>query len=274
MSRSIRFVAIAFMSLAALALCASAWAQPGPGVGPRPGFGMFVSGPGASLSMMYGPLLNVPTVQKDLDLLDEQKAEIKPAIEKAQAAMRELFSGMRDLSPEERRVKMEEIGKKMQVQAEEMKKTIASPAVLASAIMQAQAEELKKTIEHTLLPNQLKRLKGIALQIADVRALTDKEVQQDLKLSDEQTAKIKSIGEDSMKKISALFSEGGDRQTVGPKIQELRKDSEKQIMDVLTDDQKASLEKMKGDKLEIPPAEFGGFGGRRGSGPGGAGGGG
>ena len=244
-------VLLSFVVAAAVALCTSAWAQPGPGGGPGPGFGMFGGGSGASLSMMYGPLLNVPAVQKDLDLLDDQKAEIKPAGEKAQAAMRELFSGMRDLSQEERRAKMEEIGKKMQ----------------------AQAEEMKKTIEHTLLPDQLKRLKGIALQVAGVRALDDKEVQQDLKFSDEQTAKIKSIGEDSMKKIRELFSEGGDRQTMGPKIQELRKDSEKQIMDVLSDDQKASLEKMKGDKLEIPPTEFGGFGGRRGPGGGGAGGG-
>lgn len=252
MSRSIRFVAIAFASLAALGLCTSAWAQPGPGGGPRPGFGMFGGGSGASVSMLYGPLLNVPTVQKELDLLDDQKAEIKPASDKAQAAMRESFSGMRDLSQEERRAKMEEIGKKVQ----------------------AQAEEMKKTIEHTLLPNQLKRLKGIALQVAGVRALNDKEVQQDLKLSEDQTAKIKSIGEDSMKKVRELFSDGGDRQTAGPKIQELRKDSEKQIMDVLSDDQKASLEKMKGDKLEIPATEFGGFGGRRGGpGPGGAGGG-
>jgi len=250
MIRSIRFVAIAFTSLAALALCTSARAQPGPGGGSRPG-GMFGGGPGASVSMLYGPLLNVPTVQKDLDLIDDQKAEIKLATDKAQAAMRELFSGVRDLSQEQRQAKMEEVGKKMQ----------------------AQAAEMKKAVEHTLLPDQLKRLKGIALQVAGVRALNDKEVQQDLKLSDEQTAKIKSIGEDSMKKIRELFSGGGDRQTMGPKIQELRKDSEKQIMDVLSDDQKASLEKMKGEKLEIPPAEFGGFGGRRGPGPGGAGGG-
>ena len=113
-------VLLSFAVVAALALCTSAWAQPGPGGQPRPG-GMFGGGSGASLSMLYGPLLNVPTVQKDLDLLDEQKAEIKPAGEKAQAAMRELFSGMRDLSQEQRQAKMEEIGKKMHLTRERIR---------------------------------------------------------------------------------------------------------------------------------------------------------
>ena len=62
---------------------------------------------------------------------------IKPA-----PPWRELFSGMRDLTPEERNAK----------RAETMKK------------MQALGEKTTKAIEGVLLPDQLKRLKGIALQ--------------------------------------------------------------------------------------------------------------
>jgi Spy/CpxP family protein refolding chaperone len=243
MARVLRCMSIVVVALAALALCTAAWAQPGPGGG-GPGFGF--GGGNMSLSMMWGPLLNSPTVQKDLGLLEDQEAKIKEASEKAQTAMREMRSGMGDpnLSPEERAEKWREMGKKMQ----------------------ALGEEMKKTVEATLLPKQLERLKGIALQQAGAMALADKDVQHDLKLSDDQIAKIKSIGEESMKKARELFVPGGDREDMRTKMQELRKDAEKQAMYVLTAEQKDSLEKMKGAKLEIPREELRmpGFGGRRG----------
>ena len=259
MTRLCHVGSIALMSLGALALCTAVWAQPGPGGPPPggPGFGMFGGGPGGmSLAGMYGFLLNTPTVQKELELVDDQKAKIKEAGDKAQAAMREMFSGMRDLSNEERQEKMREVGKKMQ----------------------AQGEQTRKSIEEALLPHQLERLRGIALQMAGVGALNDKQLQQDLKLSEDQVAKIKSIGEESGKKMQEMFAgmrdlSPEDRQAkmaeVGKKAQEMRKDSEKQLLEVLTDDQKASIEKMKGEKLVIPPSEFRGPGGpRRPGGPG------
>jgi Spy/CpxP family protein refolding chaperone len=242
MARSLRFASIVLVSLATVAICTAAWAQPGSGGPPRPGF---FGGMNMSLSMMYGPLLKSPTVQKDLGLLEDQEAKIKEASDKADTAMREMRSGMRDLSPEERQEKWKEMGKKMQ----------------------ELAEETKKTIEATLLPDQLKRLKGIALQQAGTTALLDKAIQQDLKLSDDQIAKIKSIGDEIMKKVAELFLPGGDPQDRQSKMQELRKDGEKQVMEVLTAEQKDSLEKMKGAKLDIPPEEmrFPGFGGRGGN---------
>lgn len=268
MARSYRVVVIAVALLAAVALCAQAWAQPGAGGqrGPRPGgmggfggFGMMGGGPGGGgVSMMYGTLLNTPTVQKDLELVDEQKEKLKAANEKAQASMREVFSGMgnmRDLGEEERKTKMGEVGKKMQ----------------------AQAETAKKAIEEILLPHQLERLKGIALQRMGVGALNDKQIQQDLKMTEDQIAKLKSIGEESGKKTQEMFAGMRDlsqeeRQAkfaeMGQKMQEMRKQTETKLMDVLTADQKESLEKMKGEKLEIPDSELR----PRGFGPGGPGG--
>jgi Spy/CpxP family protein refolding chaperone len=244
MARSLRWMSLVFAALAVVALCTAAQAQRGPGGrGPGrggPGFGF--GGGDASLSMMYGMLLNSPKVQKELDLIDDQTAKIKEANDKTRKAMSDLWSGMRDLSPEDRQAKMEEIGKKMQ----------------------ALGEEAKKTIETTLLPNQLARLKGIAIQVAGVRALSDKGVQKDLKFSDDQTAKIKSIGEDFGKKMREAFTPGGDWQEMRTKMDELRKENEKQLLDVLNADQKAALEKMKGAKLDIPANELWG-GGRRGN---------
>jgi len=67
-----------------------------------------------------------------------------------------------------------------------------------------------------------------------------------------------------MKKMRDLRAEGGDRAAMAPKLQEINKDTEKQLLDVLTADQKASFEKMKGDKLEIPADELRGPGRRAG----------
>jgi Spy/CpxP family protein refolding chaperone len=252
MMRSLRIFSIAVVSLAALMLADTAWAQPGPG---GRGFGRM---PRPSLSMMYGFLLNVPTVQKDLDLVADQKTKIKEINDKAAAAMRELFSGMGDLTPEERRAKFQENRKKMETMG----------------------EKTAKEIEGVLLPDQLKRLKGIALQRMGAMALNDKSVQKGLKLTDDQVAKIKSIGDDAMKKATDLFSSGADRDEMRKKMDDMRKQTEKKVMDVLTADQKTALEKMKGKELKIPDSELrmgfgrGGRGGRGGPGGGGGGGGG
>ena len=234
MTRSLRFVLMAFVSLTAVALCSEAVAQRGFGGG---GFG---GGIGTSLPQQYARLLNSPTVQKELNLSDDQKAKISEAVDKARAAMGKMRSDMGDLSQEERQAQMKKIRPKMQ----------------------AQAEETKKTIEGILQPKQVERLREIALQVVGVRAVNDKEVQKGLKLSDDQVAKIKTIGGDLRKKLQESRSEGGfDRE----KFQEMNKEFEKQLADVLTADQKAALEKMKGEKLDIPADELRGPG-RRGGG--------
>jgi hypothetical protein len=217
------------------------------------GFGMFGGGQGTSISAQYGRLLNSPTVQKELELVDDQKTKLGEANQTMRDSMQEVFSGMQpptpDMTPDEPRKAGEEMQKKRQpIQ-----------------------EKYQKAVESILLPNQVKRLKEIALQVAGTQALSDKQVQEDLKLSSDQVDKIKTINEDMGKKIQALIAEAnGDFQSIRPKMQELRPDTEKQLTGVLTDAQKASLEKMKGQKLEIPASELGGRGGFRG-GPGGPG---
>ncbi len=241
MVRSMRLASIALVMLGMLALCTAALAQPGPGMG------MFGSQAMASLSAQYGRLLMIPSVQKELELVDDQKAKITEANENMRQSMQEAFSGMQppspDMTPEEQQKFREEMQKKMQpIQ-----------------------EKYQKAVESILLPNQAKRLKEIALQVAGTSALSDKQVQEDLKLSSDQVEKIKTINEDMGKKIQAMLAEAnGDFQSLRPKMQELRQDVEKQLTGVLTDAQKASLEKMKGEKLDIPADELRGRGGFRG----------
>jgi Spy/CpxP family protein refolding chaperone len=244
MTRSVRIVSIVLVSLGSLSLCAAAQAQPG---GDAPGVGDMM---GAALSMQYGRLLNSPTVKRELNLTDDQEAKIKEAGSKAQSAMREMFSDFRGLDPEEIRAKIKE---KMQEMGEKMR---------------TQAEDTRAVIEKTLRPEQLKRLRQIAMQNTGVQALGDKSVQRDLKLSSDQVAKIKAIGDDVMKKLREAFS-GGNMQDAASKLKDLGKDAERDAMDVLTEDQLMELEKLKGDKLDIPASELrgpGGFGGGFGGG--------
>ena len=169
-----------------------------------------------------------------MNLSDEQKTKVNEATEKTQTLMRDLGAKIREASPEERQAKMED----------------------ASKQVQAKADEAKKTIEGVLQPKQLERLKGISLQLAGPSAFMDKEVQQELKLSDDQITKIKTATEEMMKKGNAMVREGGDPQTMGPKMEQLRVDFDKQVADVLTAEQKTSMEKMKGEKFEMPTMEW------------------
>ena len=165
------------------------------------------------------------------------------------------------------------VRKEVKVSDEDRNKIREATAKVDAKIRAMYAEEMVKAFEDSLTPEQFKRLKGIVLQQAGVQALNDKLLQKELKMSDEQLAKLKTIGEDSGKKFRELFSGDVDRETIGEKMQEIRKESEKQMMGVLTEEQAAQLEKLMGEDFKIPPAELRGpgrgFGGPGGAGPGG-----
>lgn len=187
------------------------------------------------LVLQYATLSVLPNIQSELDLTEDQKVKINEATARMRTSIREMQLDIRNLSHEERQAKLEEINMKTQ--------TVA--------------QETKKTFEDILRPEQLKRLKGIALQMAGVSALSDKDVQQNLKLSGDQVAKIKVANDDLATKMGELFSKSADPQTRPSKMQMLRTDYENQVIGVLTADQKALLEKMKGAKFEISPTELG-----------------
>ena len=93
MSRLLRLATVGVASLVLLSQCSTAFCQGQPR-GPR-GFGP--GGPGGgNPSMMWGMLLQSETVQKDLELVDDQKAKLKELSDKAMAKMRENMSGMRN----------------------------------------------------------------------------------------------------------------------------------------------------------------------------------
>lgn len=245
MSRSLRLAVSAVAVLGLLALSSAVFAQPPGGrggFGPMGGGGMMGPGGGANMSLM---LLRNEKVQKELDLVDDQKTKIKELGDKAQAEMREAFSGLRDLSQEERRAKMEEMRKKSE----------------------ARAKETAKKLDEILLPQQKERLDQIELQIQGVGALRNAEVQKTLGITEEQKAKFKTIGEESQKQMRELFEKRDEMEQgqMREKMQAMQKEVGEKTLGVLTQEQKEKFEKMKGPKFDIDFASL--FGGRRGPQP-------
>jgi Spy/CpxP family protein refolding chaperone len=213
--------------------------------GGRGGFG----GPGMGGA---SGLLRFEQVQKELKMTEDQVAKVGEI-------QREMFAGFgqggggggQNLSDEERQKRREEFQKK--------------------------AEENNKKILALLDDSQSARLKQIQLWTGGVAALAGdqesaKEAAKALKLTDDQKEALKTITEESGKKsmeIGAGFRGADEEQRTKlmAQMNEIRKETEAECAAVLTDEQKAQFEKMKGPKFEFDMTAFGRGGpggGRRG----------
>lgn len=242
MSRMVRTMRWGLAVMATLVIAATALGQPpGKPGGRRPlGFGF---GPGMGLGSNWLTLLRVEKVQKELELVDDQKAKLQQIGEKAMARMREAFPRPepgQQLSRQERQARFAEMSKKMQ----------------------AINQETQKAIEEVLLPHQVERLKQISLQIRGTQALNDPEVAKELGITEEQKQKIAQVRQEAMNQGRELFT-SGQREQIREKMEALRKETDEKVLAVLTADQKEKFEKMKGPKFDLDMRELmGGFRGR------------
>src|SRR5262249_6799619 len=130
-----------------------------------------------------GLLMN-KSVQEELKLDEDQVKKIGKVVEEVMAKHQGEFAGLRDLEPEQRREKMQEVTKKV-------------------------SEDAQKHLTGILKPEQEKRFKQIELQLRGIEAFMDPEVQTALKLADDQKEKIKTIGDDARKEMRTMFQGGG-----------------------------------------------------------------
>ena len=212
------------------------------------------AGGGPTLLEAAGGLLRSEEVQKEIELLDDQKAKLKAMGDELREEMQKQGEKLRDLSQEERGAKFAELRKEY-------------------------AAKVTTKLNEVLLPHQMERVKELAVQRLGLMALGDPEVQEKLKITDEQKEKMKAVRESMMTSAREMF---GNRESLRDmdedarrkrmeemreKFGKLRSEVEGKALDILTSEQKGALEKMKGKKFEFP--EGAGFGGRRGPGPGG-----
>lgn len=204
---------------AVLLLVLPALAQPPEG-GRRGGFGgRGMGGPGM--------LVNNKSVQKELQMTDDQVKKAKEVTQEIRQKHQEEMQALRDMDPDEGRQKR-------------------------TALMRTIGEETDKALADVLKPEQMKRLKQISLQQRGAQAFTDAKVQEELKLTDDQKDKIKTINDDAQKEMRELFQSGGDdREAMMKKIQTLRTETMDKVKGVLTDDQKKTWEQMTGAPFEV-----------------------
>jgi Spy/CpxP family protein refolding chaperone len=85
--------------------------------------------------------------------------------------------------------------------------------------------------------------------------LADPKVAEKLKVTDEQKAKLKEVTTANMESMRAKMQElgqDGNREGMREKMQELRKQGEEKVLAVLTTEQKATFEKLKGKAFQMP----------------------
>jgi Spy/CpxP family protein refolding chaperone len=232
-------VSVFAVALASAALAQSGFGQQGGqgGLGRRgQGFGMM-----GGAGMMSGMLLQRPDVQRELNLTEQQKSQIRQMQENQRTAMQEL----RNLPPEQRRQKMLELRQ-------------------------------KNDPVSVLNESQKKRLREIELQAMGPSAFLQDDVANELKLTQEQRSRLQGILMQQMQQLREQFQGGGFGQGQGAQnFQQMRDQMEKQMLEVLTPAQRQQWQQMQGKPFQFeggrPMPWGGGRGGQQGAPRGGSG---
>lgn len=210
----------AAMACAAAVFCATGdlLAQPGGGRGGPGGFGGGgFGGPGGGPGGdQNDPLaiLRSDVVKQELEIVPDQEEQL-----------RKLGEELREEAAREQRKLQEELNARI-------------------------AAKLKPKLEQILLPHQVTRLRSIQVSIQGLQALRDPSIAAELKITDDQKAKMEEVTSSLRTKMREMFAnreEGGDMRA---KFDELRKQVEADTLAVLTADQKAQFEKMKTDGID------------------------
>jgi hypothetical protein len=184
------------------------------------GFGMFGGG---GVAMLIGN----ESVQKELKLDDKQVEKAKELAEKNGAKFRAAREENQNLDPEERRTKMQALGKELN-------------------------EATRKAIGDFLKPEQITRLDQISCQTRGAMAFTDPEIAKKLSLTDSQKSEIQAIVEESGQKIREIFQQNqDDPEARMKKMTEHRKETLSKVTAKLNDEQQKTWKEMIGAPFEI-----------------------
>jgi len=113
-------------------------------------------------------------------------------------------------------------------------------------------------LEKLLTPDQYRRLKQIRLQIQGSHALAEPDVQSSLGIDSHQKDKIAAALKDYTREFQELHRPdrpAGDATERQQKVADLANQLAKSIGDVLSADQKAKLDELKGKRFEMAPPE-------------------
>lgn len=179
-------------------------------------------GNGFSFGSDQFSLLGRPNVQQELNLVDEQVQRLQEVRKNFRDRMKDMTTQMRNNNGDFR------LDPDMIKKLQELTKEIN--------------EQKRDEIEGLLLPEQIERLKQIALQSTmkhqgTVNALSNRDVAEALGLDEEQIANLR----EKSKEIS---------QRVQEEIKALREKAREDLLDELTDEQREKLSDLMGEKFE------------------------
>lgn len=287
---------VSLVMAAAVVMCLASIADAQPGRGPgRRGFGGGFGGFGGFGKLQ---LLQNSSIQKELEMTDEQIEKIKKLQEELRANSpfgrgRGNFQGRgrgrgqggqnEDGGRRRRRSRpQEDEGARYEFQPGEyfvQDENEEQPRrrgfqQLTEEERQERMEQFRKLMEERrkkeedglkkiLLPHQLKRLNEISIQLQGIRALQNPEVAGELKVTKKQQDEMREVQEElrekNRDKMREIF-QSGDRDKIREQFAEMQKKTEKEVLGCLTSSQRKQFEKMKGKPFEIDRSElFGGF---------------
>jgi hypothetical protein len=193
-------------------------------------WGQFFLAPGGRGS---GPsqLAQREDVQKELNITGEQKKKIAAVQQQIRDELQTEFSKLAALDGRERDRKKMELAKRI-------------------------TKKSTTAMEEILTPAQMKRLKQISLQHAGVQGLKNPDVEEALKLTDDQKEQIQKTMQKAIADLRDLFehTEGAYEQSQ-KKAVEVRNQCYAKAMSILTDEQKKIWKDFQGAPFEVKAKE-------------------
>lgn len=138
------------------------------------------------------------------------------------------------------------------------------------------AKEEKARLAEILLPEQMKRLNEIFVQVSGTGALEDEDIAKEIGINEAQKTKLQQVRDQNREAFGAAMREmfqggggggGGNFEANRAKMDELRKANDAKLLAVLSPDQQKKFEELKGKPFQMPE----GFGRGGPGGPGGPG---
>ncbi len=191
--------------------------------GGQSGYSSYVSPWSGSIRWLY-----MESVKKDLELVDEQTEKINQIRTDLQKEMREMYKKAGEGSREERMKRYREMNEEL-------------------------AEKIEDQIKEILLPEQMARLKQVALQMklrsyyGLGQALNGDDLAESLDISERQKRELVEVQQEVRKEMQEKLRE------FQAKIQA---EAQEKILKVLSKKQRDKLEKMQGDKFEYQPYQY------------------
>ena len=184
-------------------------------------------------SLMY--LLYYPQFQKEIEIVDDQKAELQKIQAESTAKMTEAYKAFNN----------QQEGDQQQRQQKYME------------LYQSLAKETEEKVAKILLPHQKKRLNQIMLQMklsqssygyGFAGALEGDDVGKELGITDTQREELKKKEEKIRSELTKKYQEF---------YKKLNEETREEMMSVLTPAQKKKLEDLLGEKFELQQPQYG-----------------